>query len=101
MTIETANVEFDEAYVSAHPDASAGRNVMISVSDTGTGMDAEVLAHLFEPFFTTKKKMNATGLGLATVQGIVRQSDGSIDVSSRVGEGTTFRIYLPSVAARP
>jgi len=101
VTIETANVEFDEAYVSAHPDASAGRNVMISVSDTCTGMDAEVLAHLFEPFFTTKKKMNATGLGLATVQGIVRQSDGSIDVSSEVGVGTTFRIYLPSVAARP
>ena len=98
MTIETANVELDESYVATHPDATAGRNVMISVSDTGTGMDAAVLAHLFEPFFTTKENMNATGLGLASVQGIVRQSDGCIDVSSEVGRGTTFRIYLPSIS---
>ena len=100
VTIETANVDFDESYVIAHPDASAGRNVMLSIGDTGTGMDQAILAHLFEPFFTTKEKVNATGLGLATVQGIVRQSDGSIEVSSEVGRGTTFRIYLPSVPER-
>ena len=100
VTIETANVELDESYVSTHPDASAGRNVLFSVSDIGTGMDGQVLAHLFEPFFTTKEKMTASGLGLATVQGIVRQSNGSMEVSSELGQGTTFRIYLPSVSGR-
>jgi len=98
LTLETGNLELDEEYCRTHPDAEPGSYVVLSVSDTGVGMDPEVQSRVFEPFFTTKAPGQGTGLGLATVYGIVRQSGGSVGIDSEPGRGTTFRVFLPRIA---
>jgi two-component system cell cycle sensor histidine kinase/response regulator CckA len=99
LTIATANVDLDKQFCQTHPEAHPGPYVVLTVTDNGTGMDSQVLAHVFEPFYTTKPPGQGTGLGLATVYGIVAQSGGCVYVQSEPGRGTTFTVYLPRLDA--
>jgi two-component system cell cycle sensor histidine kinase/response regulator CckA len=101
VTIETANIDLDSHYARTHLSISPGAYVVLTVTDSGTGMSAEVQSHLFEPFFTTKERGKGTGLGLATIHGIVTQAGGAVNVYSEVGRGSSFKVYLPVAEAAP
>jgi CheY-like chemotaxis protein len=100
LAIEVRNAQLDESYARDHAEARPGPHVLLAVTDTGCGMDQMTLTQIFEPFYTTKGEQG-TGLGLSTVYGIVKQSGGLVTVSSEVGQGTTFKVYLPCVDQRP
>jgi nitrogen-specific signal transduction histidine kinase len=100
ITIETANLHLDERVDNVHLSTPPGDYVMLAVTDSGSGIEPDVMPHLFEPFFTTKSVGKGTGLGLATVYGIVKQNHGGIDVESTLGSGSTFRIYFPETHER-
>ncbi|MFO0586232.1 MAG: response regulator [Polyangiaceae bacterium] len=101
LTIETSNVDVDEAYVAEHPEATAGRYVQLAVSDSGVGMDESTKIRIFEPFFSTKPSSPGSGLGLSAAYGVVQQSGGFFVVESEVGHGTTMRVLLPSIERPP
>jgi hypothetical protein len=95
ITVETANVQIDQGYCRDHVDAKPGDYVVLTVADDGSGMDDDTLAHIFEPFFSTKETGKGTGLGLATVYGVIKQNDGFVSVTSSVGRGSTFKLFIP------
>ncbi len=101
LILETSSLTLDDSYVGQHLGAAAGPFVLLSISDTGFGMDQETLSHIYEPFFTTKEIGKGTGLGLSTVYGIVKQCGGYIMAYSEPGRGTTFKVYFPRVSGVP